>query len=168
MRPSRHRRGARTPLAAIAVIALCASLVPAQAASAKVAEYWAPIGHPDANGKQGWIEFKVKMHRNQKTRKFEPFALKKFSLVFMPANCTDGEPHVVNFIYPDLIPVAGRRWSLSDTRGDTTFETSGQIPRKGSITGTFRFAYVSGGTVDSQCDTGTQGWTAKRLAAGTL
>jgi hypothetical protein len=48
----------------VVATALCVALVAAAPASAKVAEYWAPLARPD--GENSWIEFKVKSKKNKK------------------------------------------------------------------------------------------------------
>ncbi len=164
MERSKHRRrGIR--LTGVVATTICAGVMAAPA-SAKVAEYGALITHPD--GDTSSISLKVKSRKNQETKKFRPFAIKKFSLNFLRVNCPDGVPTQTSFIYPDLIPVSGRKFSLSDTRGDTTFEANGRIPREGPIKGTFRIAFVKGGLDPQPCDSGTLSFTAKRLPFGTL
>ena len=161
------RRGRVGLIGAVVATTLCAALVAAAPASAKVAYYAAllPVGGPEDS--QSWIEFKVKSTKNQRTKKFEPVALKRLSLFFVIANCTDGEPARISGPWPGLIPVSKRKFSFSDTQGDATLEVSGRVPRKGPPKGTFRVAFTKfgqGGTPDATCDTGTVPWTGKWLS----
>ncbi len=153
-------------LSGVAAIALCTSLVLAVSASAKLAEYTAPVPAPP--GDNSWIDFKLKLKKNKQTKKFRPVAIKKVWVNFLIADCSDGSRSQVSFKFPDLIPVSNRQFSLSDTQGDSTFEFSGRIPRNGPPTGKIQFAFQSGGPANPQCDSGSLSWTAKRLPPGTL
>jgi hypothetical protein len=158
--------GGAIGLSAVLAVLLCASLSFAAPASAKVAEYSAPI--PRSDGKNSSISFKLKSKKNHQTKKFEPVGIKKFSLAFVLASCAEQDDTQVSFTFPDLIPVSHRKFSLSDTRGDSTLEISGRVPRNGPPKGTVRLRFTSGAPGNPQCDTGTKAWTAKRLAYGTL
>src|SRR5829696_6724282 len=98
-------------------VALCAVLVAAGPASAKVTEYSAKL--TATSGYNGFIEFKVKSKKNKQTKKFRPVALKRVS-VYTTAECSDGGgvggdfPASLSPI-PKLIPLSGRSFSRSDT-----------------------------------------------------
>jgi hypothetical protein len=162
----------RRPLGLVLVIVLCGSLVFAAPASAKVAQYVAPlpVGGPDDS--QSWIEFRVKLKKNQRTKKFQPVAVKKLELFFVVANCTDGEPARISGPWRDLIPLQNRRFSFSDTSGDSTLEFSGRVPRNGPPKGTLRVVFTNPGQAppgepvppDATCDTGKVPWTGERVS----
>jgi hypothetical protein len=157
-------------LPAIAAIALCASLVFAAPASAKAVDYEAPIPRSDGNG---WITFKVKSKKNQRTKKFEPVGVKKLEVLGVLAECTDGESSSYSWPYHDLYPVTNRKFSTTDTSGGIKLEFKGRIPRNGPPKGTLRVSFTSpivenGVEVGTaQCDSGIKAWTAKRIPEGT-
>ena len=184
--------GAIGSLGVLALI-VCASLLFAASASAKVAEYQAPLKLSGANN--GYITFKVKSKKNKQTKKFRPVLIKKFGL-FTVTKCNDGVEQEADY-YPSLapwptkIPVSGGKFSLSDSGGyevqggtfTYTIEFSGHVPRHGSPTGTLR--YKTNGPklvpdpnnpdpdapyVQAQvpCDTGPMTWTGQRLPPNSL
>ena len=187
----RRLRGGATGLSALLAVALCATLLFAVPASAKVAEYEASLKGPGGN--KGYISFKVKSKKDKQSKKFRPVLIKKFGL-FADAECSDGVGENANFYpslapWPTLIPVSGRHFSLSDSGGypttDGTYkydiDFSGDVPRHGPPTGTLRYMDSSprlvpdptnpdGPYISAQvaCDTGPTTWTAKRLPPGTL
>jgi hypothetical protein len=163
MRRTPYLRRHGIGLGALVAMTLCLGLLFAAPASAKSVQYWAPLARSD--GENSWIEFKVVFRRSQRTGKFRPVEVKKFGIFWLLSNCTDGDQsQVPGFNYPDRIPVKRRKFSVSDTRGDTTFETSGFIPRKGRIKGSVRLAYESGDPAGGvHCNSGSLSWTARRL-----
>ena len=167
-----EKRRRRIGPAGVLLVALCATLIAAAPASAKVADYLSvlPVGGPEDS--QAWFEFKVKSKKNHQTKKFVPVAVKKFSLFFVVANCTDGEPTRLSGPWDGLFPVSNRKFSFSDTQGDATLTVSGRVPRNGPPKGTFRLVFTSQGqnapdeppAPDATCDTGKVSWTGKRLS----
>jgi hypothetical protein len=187
-----HLRNHRLRLTGVVVAStLCAALVAAPSASAKVGGYTADL-KPPGGGDGGFISFKLKSKKNKQTKKFNPVLIKKLS-VSAVAKCTDGEEavspgfHASLAPWPTLIPVSGRKFSLSDSSkfevdGGTqtyTIDFSGRIPRHGPPVGTLRYRssgpqFVDGDPnspssyVQVSCDTGPMTWTGKPISPNFL
>lgn len=179
---------------AVVAAALCVALVAAGPASAKVAEYQAPLKRA-GGGANGYVTFKLKSKKNKQTKKFHPVLIKKFG-VFTVTDCADGGGQEADY-YPSLapwptkFPVSGRKFSLSDSGGfpvdggtfTYTINFSGHVPRHGPPTGTLRYKTTGPQLVPDPtnpdpdapyvyaqvpCDTGPMTWTGERLPPNSL
>jgi hypothetical protein len=157
----RQLQGGAIGLSGVVALILCAGLVFAASASAKAVYFTSPLAAPP--GGNSWIDFKLKLKKKPGTNKFRPVEIRKPTLYFFYVDCPSGEPtRVPSFKYPDPIPVSNRKFSISDTRGGTTFEMKGRIPRNGPPTGTVRLVFDSGDPLSpGTCDSGAKSWSAK-------
>jgi hypothetical protein len=141
-------------LGMVVATALCAGLVAAASANAaNLSEWTAQLPAQDGSS---WTDFKVKSKKNQRTKKFNPVAIKKVSVAFLELKCSDQEPTQTSFTWgqlkaggglPEQIPVRDRKFSFSHSGGyetgdgpfKFTFTFSGRVPRNGPPTGTLRY-----------------------------
>ena len=138
----------------------------ASPAAAKKTAYLGPVTNP-LDPDPGGIAFKVDSRR--KKGRLTPVAILKLKLFSIPVACSDGSRLSSTIRGDPTLPVRKRQFTFSFSESgsyDLTYEVSGQVPRKGSPTGSIRIT----GTANSSPEFGGPGncnsvlsWTANKI-----
>jgi hypothetical protein len=168
-------RASRTLLAALALVLMASAGVLASPAAAKSESYSGPLADPNYPPcdpaypvcDPPRVELDVISKKNAKG-KLRPVTVRKFKVNHFTTICSDGKPQAIGSITVKDIPVKHRRFAatgFAGTEPDDTYEVSGQIPREGPATGTFRWVWHEQPGIVSPalpCDSGVLSWSAEK------
>jgi hypothetical protein len=168
-------RAPRTSIAALALVLMASAGFLASPAAAKSETYSGPLADPNYPPcdpaypvcDPPRVELDVISKKNAKGKR-RPVTVRKFEVNHFTTICSDGKPQAIGTITVKDIPVKRRTFAATSFAGNQrneTYEITGQIPRTGPATGTFRWVWhEQPGTLSPAlpCDSGVLSWSAEK------